>query len=282
MGNRSYGTILIDKLVADKSQPEASPCMHYFINKEGEAITQPEIFVPDRSPYLKPEEYWKVGESLRGNPSSVINKPTKEQLAEDIKTMSNEEIAKKYNLGKSTIGRYLTDYGLKRDDEYIHRVRSGVKNEGQNHLSGQAKGDCANRGNQGAEKDVLGGQCLPDKYFCTVCGDIIPMGLSVNNSGLCNSCFTSVNDAKLTVDDLPFTDKPLEGLAEAEPAWNVNLSNGAVDRLIKELKKPISDEEILQGIKEDIEELRERARRRANKEVMDRVLVLLGSKEVAP
>jgi len=65
------------------------------------------------------------------------------------------------------------------------------------------------------------------------------------------------------------TKDDLQGLVEPEPTWNYDL-------IADEIQKPVTDEEILQGIKQDIQELRERAHKRADKDIVKKVLQLMG------
>ena len=65
------------------------------------------------------------------------------------------------------------------------------------------------------------------------------------------------------------TKDDLQGLVEPEPAWNYDL-------IADEIQKPVTDEEILQGIKQDIQELRERAHKRTDKDIVKKVLQLMG------
>ncbi|MDP4158200.1 MAG: hypothetical protein Q8911_00350 [Bacillota bacterium] len=304
MGKRTYGTILIDKLAREKTKPEKTPCVRYFIDENGEAITKPEIFNPDKSALLKGEEYWKAGESLKGNPNAVINKPTKQQLAEDIKTMSNQEIADKYQMGKSTIARYLSDYGLKRDEEYFKKLRSGEKGDSSpkvehNEITNSStegvldasrgsvntpEYDCAKRDNQEVEKTVLitkeqikdeikERKCFGNYSLNTDCTDL--------DCDRMEECYLTENPPEETKDDLPFTDDTekniLNGLVESEPAWNVNARRYILEPIKKPFGEELNDEDIWAYVGECIEELRIRARRRAEKEVMDRLLVMTGS-----
>ena len=66
----------------------------------------------------------------------------------------------------------------------------------------------------------------------------------------------------------------LQGLVEPDPTWNYvpgagfNLSDKALERIAEELKNPITDEEIWEGIKGDINELKERANKRIKERLM--------------
>ncbi|WP_407310568.1 hypothetical protein [Desulfosporosinus sp. SB140] len=72
----------------------------------------------------------------------------------------------------------------------------------------------------------------------------------------------------------------LDSLAEPDPEWHPDLSDEQVERLIDEIKKPITDEEIWEGIEQDIQELRERAIRRAVTQIRAKLLLMLESEEV--
>ena len=84
-------------------------------------------------------------------------------------------------------------------------------------------------------------------------------GCYTNCCGVSHACRISSEETK---DDL-------QGLVEPEPTWNYDL-------IAEELEKPVSDEEILQGIKQDIQELRERAHKRADNDIVKKVLELMG------
>ncbi|KLU66728.1 hypothetical protein DEAC_c13960 [Desulfosporosinus acididurans] len=212
---RSYGTVLIDNLVRDKTKTEASPCVRYFVDKDGNPITQPEEYVPERSPIMNHQDYWKAAESLKGNKNAVINKPTKEQLAEDIKTMGNEEIAKKYNMGRSTIARYLCDYGLKRDEEY-HKNLAEKKNEADNQLEHIPESDCAKDGKRNDHEENLGGQKeITSVTFCRECGELI---VPPTENCLCPEC--SSENAALD-EDVNKIEAVYESSDNIESMWKV-------------------------------------------------------------
>lgn len=118
--NRSRGNLMPSALPKEP----AGPCMKYKIDvdhykRTGEIIplTEPVEYIPDReyNPYLwvgQNENEMEEEDMPRG--IDAINKPTKEQLAEDVKTMKNKEIAEKYGLAESTIARYVKEYGVQR------------------------------------------------------------------------------------------------------------------------------------------------------------------------
>jgi len=62
---RSYGTILTGQLVDEKCTTRASPCVRYFVDKEGEVITAPEEFTPLKSAYMEPTEYRKRADNVK-------------------------------------------------------------------------------------------------------------------------------------------------------------------------------------------------------------------------
>jgi len=61
---RTYGTVLTEKLVSEKCTTRASPCVRYFVDAEGNRITEPEKIATENV-YLKPTEYRKRVEGLK-------------------------------------------------------------------------------------------------------------------------------------------------------------------------------------------------------------------------
>lgn len=98
--NRPRGNLL-----PAKTDPEPPPPLetkiididHY--NKTGECLT------PEEVRQLKEKEVVEM---------QVANKPTKEQLAEDLKTMTISELAKKYKCGNSTVSYWINQWGMQR------------------------------------------------------------------------------------------------------------------------------------------------------------------------
>ena len=62
---RSYGTILTEKLASEKCTTRASPCMRYFIDKDGEKITEPEVVHLKDGAFITPTEYRKRVDGLK-------------------------------------------------------------------------------------------------------------------------------------------------------------------------------------------------------------------------
>jgi len=61
---RTYGTVLTEKLVNEKCTTRASPCVRYFVDAEGNRISEPEKVVTGNA-YLEPIEYRKRVENLK-------------------------------------------------------------------------------------------------------------------------------------------------------------------------------------------------------------------------
>lgn len=80
----------------------------------------------------------------------------------------------------------------------------------------------------------------------------------------------------------------LQGLVEPESPWtmpsyeeikNDEKFNKFFDNIIEEIKKPVTDEQIWGGIEDDLKELRERAHKKADGEIRDKFLGLMGCNE---
>ena len=127
-----------------------------------------------------------------------------------------------------------------------------------------------------------------NEVFCADCGKLIMTG---NYTGLCDACNDElVNQSMGGIEE---TKDDLQGLVEPEPTWNqenfdespsvkrfLNDDKG-LEKLLKAVKNPIydqeySDEEIWGYIAEDIKELRERAHKRADHEITNKFLRLMG------
>ena len=182
------------------------------------------------------------------------------------------EVATKYGVGKTAANDLQVR--LRREKEKMERqsveaikieedkpieipcqsVEDGVES-----VRNESEGDCSKGGIEEAQTKL---KETPSGYPCfgtyediegTDCG-VCHMGL------LCK--FETDGTHEETKDDL-------QGLAEPEPTWNYDL-------IADEIQKPVTDEEILQGIKQDIQELRERAHKRADKDIVKKVLQLIG------
>lgn len=120
--NRPRGNLLPRQTAAE----EPKPCMKFNMNIEhykrtGEIIplTEPEEFIPPEDANTLIYNDWTSNptnnEEGKEMPKGFIaDKPTKEQLTEDVKTMTNRQIATKYGLSVPTIGRCITEYGVQR------------------------------------------------------------------------------------------------------------------------------------------------------------------------
>ena len=72
---RTYGTILTEKLASEKCTTRASPCIRYFVNAEGERVSNPEEFAVGKDAYITPTEYRK----------RVDNLPKRDELGKFVK-----------------------------------------------------------------------------------------------------------------------------------------------------------------------------------------------------
>ncbi len=107
---RSYGTILVGKTKPEDRAP--SPCMRYFIDANGNQITDPEEYTPpENAGWLEPESYWSK-EMEEETVRKIENKPTAEELRADQLTMNKLQAMKKYNCAKATIERWTREFGL--------------------------------------------------------------------------------------------------------------------------------------------------------------------------
>ena len=61
---RTYGTVLTEKLVNEKCTTRASPCVRYFVDAEGNRISEPEKVITENA-YIEPMEYRKRVENLK-------------------------------------------------------------------------------------------------------------------------------------------------------------------------------------------------------------------------
>lgn len=130
MGNRisrTFGTILLGKLTDQKPEPPTSPCNHYFIDKDGNQITESEEFTPSpdqwkatRQIFTSNPQCIKAGrerakEKREGNKMAYLtmkNKPTAEELRQDQLTITKSQAIEKYGCGKTTLEKWTRDYRL--------------------------------------------------------------------------------------------------------------------------------------------------------------------------
>lgn len=121
---RPRGNLLPRKVEVEPPKP----CIRYFVDKEKlkdgviEPITDPEEYTmpEDVNPYVYSD--WVGNEFSCENeqgaseemPRAISNKPSREELELDIETMTNREIADKYDVAKSTVSMWIRDYGLQR------------------------------------------------------------------------------------------------------------------------------------------------------------------------
>jgi len=113
--------------------------------------------------------------------------------------------------------------------------------------------------------------------FCADCGKLIMTG---NYTGLCDACNDEL--ANQSMGGIEETKDDLQGLVEPDPTWNYvpgagfNLSDKALERIAEEIKKPVTDDEIWLCLIGDLNELRERAHKRADHEITNKFLRLMG------
>ena len=178
------------------------------------------------------------------------------------------EVAAKYGVGKTAANDLQVK--LRREKEKMeHQSVKAIKTEedkpieipcqsvedGVESVQNESEGDCSKDQTEHVrEEDKL----IPEP---SCYGLHVPSfeGCYTNCCGVSHACRISSEETK---DDL-------QGLVEPEPTWNYDL-------IAEELEKPVSDEEILQGIKQDIQELRERAHKRADNDIVKKVLELMG------
>jgi len=121
---RTYGEVLIGKLTSEKPNPEASKCMRYFIDADGNRITEPEEFIPEStSPEMLKKipcenvdsinKGWKMAkEGRKEELGKALPMPMKEELAEAQKIMSKREAVEKFGCSKATLERWTAQYKL--------------------------------------------------------------------------------------------------------------------------------------------------------------------------
>ena len=128
---RPRGNLLPRTITAEQN----NKCIRYFIDAAGDAITEPEEWSP---PELTAEEELKAQRQIRvisrtadgnriirgvGKPKSA-NRPTREALAEAIKTLKISELTEKFQCGKGSVARWISEFGLQRDKREIMKQRN--------------------------------------------------------------------------------------------------------------------------------------------------------------
>lgn len=122
-GKRSYGTSL--KTTVSDTRP--NPCMSYKIDidklKDGEfvAITEPKEYIPivdQWAPSL--QQVTENVDSINSRKErmrelrNMANKPTREQLVEDMKELTLKELADRYKCSTSLVSKLIREYKLQR------------------------------------------------------------------------------------------------------------------------------------------------------------------------
>ena len=192
------------------------------------------------------------------------------------------EVAAKYGVGKTAANDWhvkLRREKEKMEAQSVKAIETGEDKpikipcqsveDGVESVQNESEGDCSKEGIEEAVKaieEMCSSFPTPDPECYKEYGQDLDGCSRQENQG-CNGCrcFRTDQERGETINDLPFTDE----LAEPEPTWNYDL-------IADEIQKPVTDEEILQGIKQDIQELRERAHKRADKDIVKKVLQLMG------
>jgi|GEM_PF-5637838 hypothetical protein len=317
---RTYGTVLLEKLVNQPSQVDSDLAEYkididYYnktgeIRKLGNAKTTPIIDSLAAEKKLRKEittleQFEKIGDyktvakvysvssdvanglrlSLIPSQKKVKDKTKAQIMREELTTLakfesvgSDGDVAKKYNIGKTSANMWHAKLRKEEGEkkmETMSEQRTSTQSEVENffmdakpnvlpkvELDEEAKS--SSRSNEDCSGEVR-------NEYVGDCAKVNLEGVETADSFMRIFGFSRVADANPeTVDDL-------QGLVEPEPTWNPALEETKtilkgydkyLDRLLKEVKKPIDDEklqdeEIWSFIFEGIQELRDRTIKRA-------------------
>lgn len=115
--------VLLPKVKPEEGKP--SECKRYFIDKDKYAEEGIVEQISEAEEYKAPDESWSTFDLPTTNPivienrrafkmSRNPNKPSKEQLAKDMETMSLRQLGKHYDVHSATVSYWIREYGLQR------------------------------------------------------------------------------------------------------------------------------------------------------------------------
>jgi hypothetical protein len=113
-------------------EPE-TPCIRYFIDADGNRISEPEEFVPDaqKPNFNRNQLLTETPKAAKERREKFVkkSKPTKEQLAEDKKSMTLAQMAERYSAGQSTVSSWIRDYGLQADPSERIKIANSMRQQ---------------------------------------------------------------------------------------------------------------------------------------------------------
>lgn len=248
--NRPRGNLL-PKTMAPEPQ---KPCMkfqmdveHY--NRTGEIIplTEPEEYtIPEdinliTDWYRNPNTDNEEGNDMSKGKCIIEYKPTKAELEEDVKTLTNKQIGEKYDASKSTAEKWIRDFEIKRSN------------------------------NDKVEEEALLAIIAPKKQEETPKIETIPYNQGENEVATVNPSMEEIEnfftDVSIKAEDL---DSDADLTDELKEYKKYPASHCAE---IKDKQDP--DEKIWENIEADIKALRQRKRERVDRDFDVRLRKLL-------
>jgi len=190
LGNMiTYGTILMEKLASEKCTTRVSPCVRYFVDAEGNRITEPEKIVTGNA-YITSTEYRKRVDNLKRDEKGKFVKMETNPLEIPNTPDNYQAIDKLVEVAEALPG------ASKEDDGGIVAEGGG---EGQETLS-QGKYPCL-----GNYEDI--------DIECVGCESIEACRVVTNNM------FEEASNHQIDYPKQYETKDDFEGLAEPEPEW---------------------------------------------------------------
>lgn len=253
---RTFGTVLLESPAGKPSQVNSK------INK----------YKIDVDYYNKTGKVRKIGgaeEMLRDN--AAVMRRELDTLKKFEAVGSERNVAKRFGLGKTTAHTWHVQLRKMEGEKMSEVTEQPSQSEIEKFFTDTMDEQKAEIPSQSVENYVGLVQNTLEGNYANEENAELKNGVNAADSFMKIFGFSRVADAKPeTVDDL-------EGLVEPEPPWTPYLSEEGVERLMEEAKKPLTEDEIWQGIREDLKELRDMGVRKVDQEIKDKLAELVAS-----